>query len=413
MLPEESEEHKRSWITITLGCTGIFLSHMISTEMTAVFILLSATILWKKTLRKKTLLVLAKAVAATVCLNVWFLIPFLDYMVSGLYKINTSGTQLAEYELERKGNFVAQFFMTVYSALRGSTKNETGVAGATPLTIGLAGIVVIVGWFLFCMGSSKNEQDREGKKEGNFVFFLCVLSIFMTTYFFPYTRLIKMLPILKMPMGSLQFPWRFWVIAGAVSCYLLCVMMKSGQLDQQKKKLFAGIVFFLALWQSLSYMSRCLYEGEVYRIYEAGGLSSFDVVSGEYIPVDSDGKDDLSQCIDQITYDAESVSVENWYREKGAVIVTATNFTDQTSQVEVPLLFYKGYQSISDSGEQLQILHGTSYRISVSVPAGFSGSFSVKFKEPWYWRLCEWVSFFTLIGIIILAFRPIREKVMR
>ena len=412
MLPEESEEHKRSWITITLGCTGIFLSHMISTEMTAVFILLSVIILWKKTLRKRTLLVLAKAVVATVCLNVWFLLPLLDYMVSGRYKINTFSVQLAEYELERKGNFVAQFFMTVYSALRGSTKNETGVAGATPLTIGLAGIVVIAGWFLLCMGRSKNEQDREEKKEGNFAFFLCILSLFMTTYFFPYTWLAKMLPILKMPMGSLQFPWRFWVIAGAMSCYLLCVMMKRGQFDQQKKKLFAGGVVFLALWQSLSYMSGCLYEGEVYRIYGAGGLSSFDVVSGEYIPVDSDGKYDLSQCINQITYDVETVSVKDWHREKGAVIVTATNLTDQTSQVEVPLLFYKGYQAITDGGEQLQIQPGASYRISVSVPAGFSGSFSVKFKEPWYWRLCEWISFFTLMGMIVFVFRPIREKII-
>lgn len=412
MLPEESEEHKRSWITITLGCTGIFLSHMISTEMTAVFILLTAIILWKKTLRKKTLMVLAKAVAATVCLNVWFLIPFLDYMVNGRYIVNTSGSQLAAYELERKGTFVAQFFMTVYSALRGSTKNETGVAGATPLTIGLAGMVVIVGWFLLCMGGDKNEQDREEKKEGNFAFFLCILSLFMTTYFFPYTWLVKILPILKMPMGSLQFPWRFWVIAGVVSCYLLCVIMKRGRLDQQKKKLFAGVVLFLALWQSLSYMSRCLYEGEVYRIYEAGGLSSFDVVSGEYIPVDSDGKADLSQCTDLITYNVEDISVEDWHREKGAVIVTATNYTDQTSQVEVPLLFYKGYQAITDSGEQLQILPGASYRISVSVPAGFSGSFSVKFREPWYWRLCEWISLFTLFGMVVWMHRPIREKVI-
>lgn len=413
MLPEESEEHKRSWVTITLGCTGIFLSHMISTEMTALFILLTVIILWKKTLRKKTLLVLAKTAAATVCLNIWFLIPFLDYMVSGRYRINTFGTQLAEYELERKGNFVAQFFMTVYSALRGSTKNETGVAGATPLTIGLAGMVVVIGWFLFCMGRNKNEQDKEEKKEGNFAFFLCILSLFMTTYFFPYTWLAKILPILKMPMGSLQFPWRFWVIAGAVTSYLLCVMMKSSQFNQQKKKLFIGVVAFLALWQSLSFMSRCLYEGEVYRIYEAGGLSSLDTVSGEYIPVDADGISDLSQCVNQISYDAETIFVEEWHREKGAVIVTAANYTNQTGQIEVPLLFYKGYHAVADGGEQLQILPGASSRISVSVPAGFSGKFSVKFKEPWYWRLCEWISLFMLAGMIILTVRPIREKVMQ
>lgn len=412
MLPEDSEEHKQSWITITLGCTGIFLSHIISTEMTALFIVLAAIILWKRTLRKKTLIVLAKAVAATVFLNVWFLIPLLDYMVSGRYVVNTSGTQLPEYSLERKGSFVAQFFMTINSALQGSTKNETGVAGATPLTIGCAGIVVIAGWFLLCMGT-KSEQGREEKREGNFAFFLCILSLFMTTYFFPYTWVTNLLPFLKMPAGSLQFPWRFFVIAGVVSCYLLCIMMHRSRIDQQKKKVFAGIVLFLALWQSMTYMSGCLYEGEVYRIYHAGGLSSFDVVSGEYIPVDSNGDSDLSQYVDQVTFDEEAVSVEEWHREKGAVRVTAANYADHASQVEVPLIFYKGYQAVTDSGEQLELQQGVSSRISVSVPASFSGSFSVKFREPWYWRLCEVISFVTLMGIIVLMARPIRKKLDR
>lgn len=412
MLPEESEEHKRSWITITLGCTGIFLSHMISTEMTALFVLLTGIILWKKTFRKKTLLVLVKAAVATICLNVWFLIPFLDYMVSGLYRVNTSGTAMVDYSLERRGSFVAQFFMTVYSALSGSTKNETGVAGATPLTIGCAGIAVIAGWFLLCMGGSKHESDRAEKKEGNFAFFLCILSLFMATYLFPYTWFAKLFPILEMSEGSLQFPWRFLVIAGVLACYLLCVMMQRGQIDQQKKKLFAGVVLFLALWQSLSYMSGCLNEGAVYRIYQAGGLSSFDVGSGEYIPVVSNEKSDLGQYTEQVTFDADAVSVEDWHREKGAVIVTATNFSEEISQVEVPLLLYKGYQAIADDGQQLQLLPGASYRISVSVPAGFSGSFSVKFREPWYWRLCEWISLFTFIGIIVWTFRPTREKLI-
>lgn len=409
MLPEESEEHKRSWITITLGCTGVFLSHIISTEMTALFIVLTAIILWKRTLRKKTILVLVKSVIAAVCLNLWFLIPLLDYMVSGRYIVNTSGTQLPEHSLERKGSFVAQFFMTVNSALRGSTKNETGVAGATPLTIGCAGIVVIIGWFLLCMGT-KNRQGREEKREGNFAFFLCILSLFMTTYFFPYTWLTNLLPILKMPAGSLQFPWRFFVIAGVLCCYLLCIMMQKGWLDQQKKKVFAGIVLFLALWQSLSYMSGCLYEGEVYRIYQAGGLSSFDVVSGEYIPVDANGNSDLNQYIDEISFDTEAVSVTDWHREKGAVMVTAANLTEQTSQIEVPLIFYKGYRAVTDDGEQLEIQPGVSSRISVLLPAGFSGNFCVKFWEPWYWRLCEVVSLLTFMGIIVLMIRPAREK---
>lgn len=407
MLPEELEEHKRSWATIAFGCTGIFLSHMISTEMTALFVLLTGIILWKKTFRKKTFLVLLKAVAAIICLNVWFLIPFLDYMGSGRYVISNFGSNMMDYSLERCGSYVAQLFVITYSALRGSTKYELGIAGATPLTIGCAGISVIIGWFLLCMG--RKERSREEKKEEYFAVFLYVLSLFMTTYFFPYTWFAKVFPILKIPEGSLQFPWRFFVIAGALSCYLLSVVLKKNWIAQQHRKLFAGAVLCLSLWQGLSYMSGCLNEGDMYRIYQAGGLSSFDIVSGEYIPVDLNEGIHLSPCTDQLTFDAEAVSVENWYREKDTVIVTVHNGTEQTSQVEVPFLFYKGYRAITDSGEQLQLQHGTAHRISVSVPAGFSGSFRVSFREPWYWRLCEGISFLTIV-VIVLMFSPVREK---
>lgn len=405
MLPEDSKEHKQSWITIVFGCTGIFLSHMISTEMAALFVLLTVVILWKRTFRKKTFLVLMKALAAVLCLNAWFLIPFLDYMVSGRYII--SGFHSMDYSLERSGIFAAQFFMNSYSALRGSTKYELGVAGATPLTVGCAGMAVIAGWLILCMG--RKERGLEEKKEEIFSVFLCVLSLFMTTYYFPYTWLSNQFPILKMPEGSLQFPWRFLVIAGVLVCYLFCIILKKGWIGQQKKKLFAGVVLGLALWQGLSYMSGCLNEGEIYRIYQAGGLSSFDVVSGEYIPVDSNGIADINQCINRITVDDDAVLVENWYREKDAVVVIANNFTDHASQVEVPLLFYKGYQAVADSGAQLQLSPGASYRISVSVPAGFSGSFRVRFTEPWYWRLCEGISLFTFLAIVFI-FRPVREQ---
>ena len=48
-------------------------------------------------------------------------------------------------------------------------------------------------------------------------------------------------------------------------------------------------------------------------------------------------------------------------------------------QMEVPLLYYKGYHAVTDKGEPVQITPGTSYRISLSVPPGFAGSIRVEF----------------------------------
>lgn len=413
MLPEESKEHEKSWITITFGCTGVFLSHMISTEMTALFIVLTALILWKKTFRKRTFLVLIKSVIATVLLNLWFLIPFLDYIMNGTYVLNNPNTNLVYYDLEKRAAFVAQLFMNDYVSLIGRTiKNPVGIAETTPLTVGSAGMAVLAGWFLFCFG--KKERNREEKKAEYLAVVLCILSLWMATYLFPYTWLADKISILQMPAHNIQFSWRFLAIAGVMITYLLCLILQKDWITQKKKQVFAGLLICLTLWQGLSYMSGCLKEGDAWRFYQAGELSTFSVGSAEYIPVDwnenFDQKEYLKAYMNQLTYDADAVSIADWYREKGRVVVDLTNSTENICQVEVPLLLYKGYHAVADSGEELTILPGESYRISVSVPAGFSGSFSVAFREPWYWRVCEVISLLTLIGMTTYAIYAKRGK---
>ena len=159
-LPEDSKEHANSWITIAAGCSGIFLSHMISTEMTALFVIITVVILWKKTIRKKTLIVLLKSVAATLLVNLWFLLPFLDYMASGTYAIN-SVERYEPYLLEDKGGYLVQFFMTDYEAmeLSGAIGNR-GAAGSMPMTVGNAMMLILIGWFLLCVWDKARDKSE-------------------------------------------------------------------------------------------------------------------------------------------------------------------------------------------------------------------------------------------------------------
>lgn len=401
MLSEASDEHRKSWLPICFGCTGIFLSHMITTEMTAFFVLITVIVFWRKTFRKENFVVLIKAAAAIVCLNLWFLLPFLDYMMSGGYVINNTMTY-TEYKLEDRGGFLAQFFMTDYSALAASNKAGSGSANDLPCTVGLSAMAVLAVWLIFCVGEKK--RNKSEKAEEYFAVFIAILSLLMTTCLFPYTWFVQKLPVLKLPVQSIQYSWRFFTISGAALVYLLCIILRKEWLDNNKKKLLAGVLVGISLWQSVSYMSAVLNECSAYRIYHEGSLDSFDVVFGEYIPMDRTEKFNLNRYMDayadDLTYDAASLSVEEWHREDYAVSVSLTNNSGQTAQLEVPLLLYKGYKAAADTGEKLQISPGESYRISVAVPAGFSGSFKVSFSEPWYWRVCEVISLLTFAGLI-------------
>lgn len=397
-LPEESKEHQKSWIPITIGCCGIFLSHIITTEMTAVFVILTAVIMWKKTFRKKNFLVLVKSAAATLLLNCWFLVPFLDYMLTGSFLIN-SPNSFGEYAIENESIFPSQFFMIDYSVTGLSRGAYAGTVSEMPLTVGLSALTVLVGWFLLCFG--KKERNKAEKKAEYFAVFLSVVSLWMTTNLFPYTWMANKLSILKMPVRSIQYSWRFLAIAGLMLVYLLCMILQKEWIKTRTKRLFAGLLIVLSFGQGISYMSQCLNEFEASRIYQEGNLSTFETGNKEYLPINEETELNVSKYANQLTYDNSEITVENWYRDNGAVVVSLTNNRNETAQMEVPLLFYKGYHAVTDSGEELFISLGTSSRISVSVPADFTGSFRVEFKEPWYWRFGEIISLLTLLTIVL------------
>jgi hypothetical protein len=405
-LPEDSKEHERSWLTIVAGCLGIFFAHMISTEMTALFVILAAVILWKKTFRKKNFMVLLKAAVVTVGLSLWFLVPFLDYMASGVYTINCPG-RYEPYRLEDKGGFLVQFFMTKYDVMGASGGiGSRGVADNMPYTMGLAVMLILLGWFVLCMG--ENTRSKSEKKEEYLAVFLCLFSILLTMCIFPYTRLVEIIPVLEFPVHGLQFSWRFFAVAAVLFMWLLCIVMQKKWIEPQKKKIFAGVLIVLTMVQGLAVISEIMNEVTVYHIYQEGGLSTNDVVFGEYIPVAdadtfhvSDSLDAYESSADELSYDESSLSVEEWHRDRGSLKVSVQNASSGVQQLEVPLILYKGYRAYDKNGEQLQITPGNYYRISVSVPAGYSGDISIGFYEPWYWRVCELLSLFILVLIVI------------
>lgn len=407
-LPEESKEHEKSWITITIGCLGIFLSHMLSTEMTALFVIITVVILWKRTLRKANLKVLLKAIGATLLLSLWFLVPFLDYMMSETYAFTYSG-RYEPYKLEGRSGFLVQLFMTSYDVI--GVSGGIGVAGWMPYTLGLASILILIGWFVFCMG--EKARDKAKNKEEYLAVFLCVLSLFLTMKKFPYTWLVNKIPILQFAAQSLQYPMRFFAVAGVLLAWLLCVVMRKEWIDDRKKKIFGGVLLILSIWQGLAFISEFMDESSVYYIYQGGGLGYDEIMMGEYIPVIeaediyvSEFKEKYTSLANVLTYDADAINVEEWYRENGNVIVDVQNLSGEKQQLEVPLILYKGYKAYTDNGKELELQPGNLYRATVTIPAGYCGEISVGFYEPWYWRVCEILSLVTLVGI---AFYEVRK----
>lgn len=395
--PEESKEHKNSWITISLGFTGLLLTHMITCEMAALFTIILCVVLWKKTFRKKTFFTLVKAVLALCLLNLWFLVPFLDYMKNGVYVLNASDSYKA-FRLDERATFPAQLFMNTYSVLSESTGHEAGIIDEMPQTPGVALLLVLASWFLLRMGEKNVEEEKEKRRERLCVF-LCILSLIFTTYLVPYSELAEIFPLLKLPVRSIQYPWRFLSLAGIFLTWLACLLFgRKGENENRKRLLKIGI-FGIACWQALTFMSSVLKDNGALRVYQMGNMTTLEVSGGEYLPPDYN----LDDYVDELTYDPGKMIVTGWNRENNRIRVEISNPTGETQQVEVPFLYYKGYTAKDENGSSLPILTGASGRISVSIPAGYAGSFTVEFREPWYWRVSEMISLITLLLVLIFC----------
>lgn len=115
----KEEKSSKGCVFTVIGLTGLLQTHILSCEMIGFIILVFCMILWKKTFQPKRFLVLAKTVVYTVIVNLWFLVPFLDYM-QGSYRV----TEATEDKIQTSGVFISQLVSIFPNAFGEMGNNE-------------------------------------------------------------------------------------------------------------------------------------------------------------------------------------------------------------------------------------------------------------------------------------------------
>ena len=127
----------RDWLPLALGMAGIVQSHLLTTELAALFLALFWLCNLPVMVRPARLLAACKAVAVAVGLSCWFLLPCLQTLKS--QKIMISDVHPSP--LQSTGTYLIQL-LGFFGTAGGSS--GPGTTGDMPLTIGLAGCVVLV-----------------------------------------------------------------------------------------------------------------------------------------------------------------------------------------------------------------------------------------------------------------------------
>lgn len=398
------KSYGRSWIPLTIGFTGIIQSHLLTGEMAGFFTILLCFILWKKVFRKQTFLVLAKTVIYSSMLSAWFLVPFMDYMVTGDFVIQ----HVSARKIQEMGLYPAHFLLGFFHAGPSPLFTQNGMAGGQPMGVGsslMAALLIFAGVLFFRRaGEMKQEKADLGRIAGGFA----VLSMLMSLSLFPWDAIQSLGGMAATLVSSIQFPNRLLTIATVCLTVVAGVVAEWFLTEKGREKFaayFAGMVI-LVVAGSIYMLNAFSSTTAPLWLYNGEGMGVSYVSGGEYLPYGTDSN--------ALTYHdpqtEENVTIEQYDKKGLTVDVQCRNTSDREGAMGLPLLYYKGYiAQDKDTGERIPIFKGNNNELGVAVPAGYEGVIQVAFQSPWYWRAAEMLSvltFIVLCGSILRRKQP-------
>lgn len=395
---------KNGWLWLFLGFSGLVQCHVINTFIVFLFALLVCVIKIRTTLQRDVLLQFVKAVACTVLVNLWFLLPFMDFMRFD-YKMSALSTH-SRGRFGANGTFISQLisFFPHAEGCSISAGMEAGIdTPGVEMSYTLGGGIMLAVVLYIVYGFYRRQEDSRLRKIEKMALGICLLSLCMTTIWFPWDFLQQRSDLIAWVTGSIQFPWRFLNIASAAGAFVAAFLIYELR-RYAKKEFLYGAILSVGL---LSLISADYFLQDYEKRSEARYITSDEVESwaievAEYLPA---GTDDTTFARDALQQRGE-IEVLAYERGEGTVALTCGNRGQDAAYIDVPILYYMGYTARdTGTGERLEVVPADNKRVRVILPAGYEGSFVVKFESPWYWRVSEVIS---LTAVIVLAVALIR-----
>ena len=390
------EKRKRVTAYLVIGYTCIIQSHMLTAVMCAFFLLITMFLCGYKIIRNGYLKSIIVSIFSIILINLGFIIPFIDYYFSHDFSVKNQNLMI-----QGQGAYPSQIFSVLGNFNNGSiTINENiGISDEMPLGIGITMLIILFASF----SGSLFFENRHIRKQCAVLFAMSVLSIWMSTCYFPYDKLFVYLSWLSAILNSVQFPWRYLTIAICLLALALVIILNELKKNTMYYNICTGIIV-LTICSSISFISGRISENDynIYPMSEAQIVSPLINNDTLYFLNDMDLNEirnrDIYTYEDNILVQAEKNSGAFGYE------LFVNNMEDHDSYVDIPLTNYKGYKAEDMLGNDFELSDGDNLRIRITIPEHYCGEITVKFREPWYWRIGEVISVLALLFFIYSIF---------
>lgn len=406
--PIEDKNYNSLWIMPVIGYFGVIESHVLSTEIFGIFTVFLCLIMFRKTFRKQTFLVLLKIVLISIVLNIGYLLPFIEsYLCESTY-INSG----------RANDSVLTFCLSFSELFKFFYKFREFPAWRNYMVPGLGPTVIPV-VFLFIYTLKKG--IRKHKKLLLVSGIITIITAFLSLDIIPYEKILTHLGsnptgvmiidtiagIISNMVKNIQFAMRFLTVGTATYIiFVLALLAQYREKDIITRLLMVseGIIVLLTvvqfIWGTKLTMEEMQYVN-LYTMTENDKELSCTVGNYEYMPMKIDGffpEDVLRQ---ESHFNAFDAVVTDYKKEYTNISMHVTTSGDEKGMVELPLLYYRGYKAVNaDTGEKVKLVKCEHAQLMVELESNFDGNINVYYSGKVSWHIAELVSVITFILIM-------------
>ncbi len=391
-------EDRKKWYMICFGFWGLINCHVLSfiimIPVVILLCLLNADIIFKN---KKILIKLLIAVCISVLLCIGFIGPMLEQKSLGIYKVDVHEADTSEALFERANSLSMTLSSTVKSgyAVDSSVRDDGMSNGIGLVLIALAGLAIF----------RKDIKYKDNRFEIQSLIIGFIVLI-MTTKLFPWNR-VGILALIQFPSRLNIIPTFIFSMIGAKNFY---------ELFENKKD--ACIVFSIVMVIFSGYMISNIninFNPEKATCFEdlvsISKGADREVGNAEYIPVTAnENSDDLN------LYNINDKKKSIEFMQSGSRIEFDYPKSDNEFEVNVPLIYYKGYVASIENSEgkmtKLEVLHNEENgHVLLKGDKSLSGKVVVEYKMTVVQKLCYKISTNVMIIVVCyLFYRWWKEK---
>ncbi len=391
------------FLPLALGMSGIIESHVLTCLMVVIFGVLLCLICIRRVLHADVILNLVKAVGLFLLLNAWYLIPMADYSMAHDFAVLEGNATLKQ--IQTYGMYFTQLFDFFPSGgLYGAFSMDSGANGEIAYSIGIGlTVALVISLLLLTVHRSMLQRLPETERRAfGISMILGLIALWISGVHFPWDKIAKAGSLIRQLIATVQFPNRFVAVAEVLLTLMALYAVRILYLHRPRLAVGAAVLMVCgAAATSAYYLDTQQANAGFFRIYDEVCMGNGYISGGEYVLLGTD--------VSKLTYGSsaagEGVTIRSLQQEGTHVTCDVENVTAAESYIEVPLLYYKGYQAQDATGSALAVSIGDNNVLRIAVPAAYSGEIRVQFTDLWYWRLSEVVSLISLVAVCVLYAR--------